>query len=186
LPSAAALSWDVDPSRTVTYTLYRAESAEDALDVRYMEAVNTIDADEVTYVATRDSGLTPGVAYMYRLVAEDADGNRSSPSAPVTVTPIAAPRPGPPAIASVGWSTTVDEVTLTWADAGAFSVAVQRLAADGAAWSSPSGWLVAGTTSYTDTTADPTVGYTYRLRLMDADGVGNVKYIPVYLPPRDA
>ncbi|SCL14670.1 beta-glucosidase [Micromonospora nigra] len=70
------LSWaaSTDDEGVTGYEVYRENGATDVLVGR-----PTTNALTVT-------GLTPGTEYSFHVVARDADGNRSAPSAPVTVT----------------------------------------------------------------------------------------------------
>lgn len=56
----------------------------------------TVNAPGNSY---RHTGLSNNVVYYYRIIAVDASGNESSPTADVTVTPVVAP--APPTVASI-------------------------------------------------------------------------------------
>ena len=71
--ASVMLEWD-EVADEVTYTVLRAESGSDDF--------NTI-ARGLHTTAYLDNTVTPGVAYDYKLVAEDASCNRSVPSASV-------------------------------------------------------------------------------------------------------
>jgi chitodextrinase len=113
----------------------------------------------------QDSGLTPGTAYTYTVVAYDAAGNASPASSPATVTTqpdtIAPTAPGTPTASGV----TSTQVSLAWT-ASTDNVGVVRydVLRDGSVVASVSG------TSYTDTAVAPGTTYTYAVRSYDAAG----------------
>ncbi|MFF7177605.1 LamG-like jellyroll fold domain-containing protein [Streptomyces sp. NPDC008121] len=80
-------SLDLDDS-TLTYKVYRNGAAT---------PVATVEGDSLHWsrpqVSFKDTGVTPGQTYTYRVTASDADGNTSAPSATSTVTVPTSPEP---------------------------------------------------------------------------------------------
>ena len=112
-----------------------------------------------------DGGLTNGTTYSYSIVAIDAAGNRSAPSAPVSVTP-AAPDTTPPSAPS-GLSAIAGDrqVALSWnAASDDTAVTGYRVYRGTTLVGSPAG------TSFTDTGLSNGVTYTYTVKAADAAG----------------
>jgi len=186
IAAGAELEWTSDTNREMVFTLYRTTVERDAADVRYMDELGTHNANQASTCVAYDNSLAPGETAYYCVIGEDDDGNRTLPSTIVMVTAGLRQAPQGVAFDSVEWSTTADEVSLTWSDTAPFQVAVQRRLTGGVAWTSPSGLMPSGTTAYTDDTVDPATQYEYRLRLVDENGVSNRQFVHYSLSARDA
>ncbi|MEJ5945535.1 fibronectin type III domain-containing protein [Pseudokineococcus basanitobsidens] len=171
--STVALSWTAvtDTDRVATRVL------------RDGRQVTSLAADRTSFT---DTGLVNDQRYTYTLVAVDARGNASQPSAAASATPTDLTAPTVP----TGLRGTAGDASaaLTWdpgTDADLASVRVQqdgRVVAD----------LAAGTTSWTATGLEP--GRRYRFALVAVDGHGNtsaasspeVEVVPLDLTPPGA
>jgi hypothetical protein len=68
-------------------------------------------------------------------------------------------------------------LVLTWTSTDAtLTCFVQRTLKDAEDWTSLSGWLDAGSYTYTDADRESGATYQYRLRVVDAQGRGNNAY----------
>jgi len=155
-PVSTSLSWTAatDNIGVTTYTILRGGTA-----------VATVAGNLTSYT---DTGLIPGTAYTYRIVANDAAGNASPPSNQATISTQADTQPpsapGTPTAASV----TATQVRLAWA-ASTDNVGVLRydVLRNGTLLAAASG------TSFTDTTSAPGTTYTYAVVAYDAAGNHN-------------
>ncbi|HEY9369456.1 LamG-like jellyroll fold domain-containing protein [Streptomyces sp.] len=90
-PDAVQVRWrsslDLDDSK-LTYKVYRNGSTT---------PLHTVDGDSLYWsrpqVSFKDTNVTPGQTYSYRVTASDADGNTSALSATATVTVPSSPEP---------------------------------------------------------------------------------------------
>jgi chitodextrinase len=152
-PTTASLSWtaSTDNVAVSSYTILRG-GAE----------VASVPANTTSW---NDSGLTPGTAYTYQVVAKDSAGNASPPTAQVTITTQAdtspPTQPGTPTATLV----TASQVSLSWSastdDVGVLRYDVLR---NGSVVGTSAG------TTFTDTTVAPGTTYTYAVRAFDAAG----------------
>jgi hypothetical protein len=130
------------------------------------------DGEEVATVGKvtsfSDTTVSPETTYNYTVRAVDAAGNASNATDPSSVTTPAADTtpPSVPTVSAVAVS--FNRVDLSWTastdDTGVARYAITR---DGAALASVSGT----TTSFRDTSVDPSTSYIYRVEAFD--GVGN-------------
>jgi hypothetical protein len=181
---AVRLRWSRSPSPDVArYLVYRGDEAAGD-DVRAMTLIATLaptatatpQAGEVQPTAVPDQPLSleykdefknpRNEAWRYRIVAEDASGNRSTPSAVLTGRPLRPP-PSPPTwdppvrgatTARLAWQHLTDE---------RLSCLVERRPSGGGLWFSVSGWLPRGVYRYDDTPPDLSAAWDYRLRVRD-------------------
>ncbi|MEZ5498976.1 MAG: fibronectin type III domain-containing protein [Steroidobacteraceae bacterium] len=113
-----------------------------------------------------DGGLTPNTTYSYTVIAFDNDGNASSPSSAASATtPGDTTAPGAPTGLS-GNATSSTSVSLTWnasTDTGGSGLAQYRIYRGG----SQLGNVPAGTTAYTDNTAQASTSYAYTVTAVD-------------------
>lgn len=158
------------------YRVYRTESKEATRDFRLMtlvhsEAVPTGDPSsrpaEVMWVDTPLPGITN---FYYRLVAVDNASNSSLPSATVSGCAFDDSRPDPPT-----WNPPapmVNGIVLSWSSTVSdLRCLVQRRSAG--AWENLSAWLERGVYSYEDNDRMIGMVYSYRIRVIDADGRSN-------------
>ncbi len=151
--TTVSLSWgaSTDNVGVTGYTILRGGTA-----------IASVGASVTSY---GDTGLTPGTAYTYQVVAADAAGNVSQPSSAATATTQAdtAPptTPGTPTVTSV----TSSQVGLAWA-ASTDNVGVvgYRVVRNGSVIATVSG------TTYTDASVSPGTAYTYAVTAYDAAG----------------
>ena len=165
------------------YRVYRADSAEAARDLRLMTLVGTEIAppgdpsSRPAEVIWTDAPVPGLVAFYYRLVAVDAAGNVSTPSATVTGRAFDDARPAPPSWNPTTSGTTPDEITLSWSSpTSILRCMVQRRRAGATLWENASSWLPRGSYTYVDKGRNPSAKYNYRLRGMDAAGKINNTY----------
>jgi chitodextrinase len=154
--SAVKLDWAsaTDDTGVAEYEIYR----DDVL-------VGTVGATGTTFT---DTTVSPATTYEYTVQAEDAAGNHSPSSDPVSVTTPGsdgAPPSAPTDLAATAVSS--DRVDLSWSsatdDVGVSSYQISR---DGA----PVGTVDGATTSYRDTTVSASTDYTYTVTASDAAG----------------
>ena len=120
-----------------------------------------------------DATATPSATYRYTIVAIDAAGNLSVPSAPATVSTTGAPDGTPPSQptnltasapsssqVNLSWTASTDNVAVT-----GYNVYRNGVQMPTAALSDPT-----PPTSYTDDTASPGTAYTYQVSALDAAG----------------
>ncbi|GAA4244960.1 fibronectin type III domain-containing protein [Dactylosporangium darangshiense] len=165
VPPAAPAGLTVTGTGTTTVSLSWSPSSDNVGVAGYDVLRNGAPVATVAGTGFGDVGLTPGTEYTYRVVARDAAGNASSPSAPVTVTTVAdtSPPTAPGSLRSAG--TTASQVTLQWS-ASTDNVGVVRydIRRNGAIIGTASG------TRYTDTTVAPGTSYTYTVTAFDTAG----------------
>ena len=117
-----------------------------------------------------DTGLTPGTAYEYEIVATDAAGG-SPPSTPVTATTF----PAIPTAVVASANATATAATITWTTATTASSYLVERSADGL-----TGWNSVGTTA-TTSLADSTIAsgtrYFYRVTPSNISGSGPVSNV---------
>nr|WP_236779045.1 pectinesterase family protein [Agromyces seonyuensis] len=140
------------------------------------ERIGTTDAATRTF---GDAGLVNGTGYAYSVVAIDASGLESAPSAPVTGTPVDGD--GTPPSAPTALSTVLGKgsVTVRWTGSPDVDVAQYAVRRGGATL----GTVPAGTTSFTDTTAPVDVAATYTVVAVDAAGNPSSPATPVTVIP---
>ena len=124
-----------------------------------------------------DATVEGGRGAWYRLVAEDANGNRSLPSDPLATRLPKREPPDPPAWATAGpapgggvelaWSATEDDL----------EPLVLRRRPDDPLWRPLGAWLPRGTTTFLDEGTEAGVTYEYHVRVRDR--VGHVVSGPV-------
>jgi hypothetical protein len=162
----------------VEYRVYRADSEESARNQRlmthmYTEVVAAGDPmARPAEVSWTDRPVAPFQTFFYRVTAVDDASNQSIPSAVVRGRAYREDLPDAPEWISgthqvVGGATVVQ---LVWTLSENLAVLVQRQPQGSMQWSTLGTWLPAGTTTFDDTTADPTEQYTYRLRSRDSVG----------------
>lgn len=190
------------------YQVYRAESEEEARDLRLMKIVHTKQVLEMP--DQRSAGVewtdnVPGlVTFFYRVVAVDSAGNVSTPSQIMTSRGYDLEPPEPPTWVRAEW-VLVDAggnehpwgtapptgqkyepvVALEWNSKKPYvSWTVQRRLQDSTLWRTISPRLdvyqVAG--KFPDKSASPTEAYAYRIRGEDIAAKVNIVYIEKLLP----
>jgi hypothetical protein len=156
-------------TRQVKYRLFRAESMQDARDVRLMTQIyETALLSPAIGSVSRDDPAEGGHEYYYRLVAVDAQGSASTPSPMVGVRVFDLSVPAAPTLTTGTRST--DVVTLAWTSASKVRVKVFRRKVNTLDWRAASSWLQFGTTSFVDRSAYAGVAYEYRLDAESAAG----------------
>jgi chitodextrinase len=140
----------------------------------FRDGVQIAEQTGTTYT---DTTASPDTSYSYTVVALDAAGNVSPPSAPVTVSTTGAPDGTPPTQPGSLTATapSSSQVNLSWsASTDNVGVTGYKIYRNGTLLSStPPG----GTppTSYTDDTATPGTAYTYSVSAVDAAGNESTK-----------
>jgi hypothetical protein len=121
-----------------------------------------------------DRGLTGFVNYCYRLVAVDANGNASRASALATGRAYDRTPPAPPSWVSAAWNADQTAVSLSWTLSDpAQQPRVQREIDGSEEWHAVSGWLVAGSSTFADSSASIAQAYRYRLVVRAPNGASN-------------
>jgi YD repeat-containing protein len=120
-----------------------------------------------------NTGLAPSTSYSYRIRAQDAAGNVSSPSTPVVTKVTLADTTAPVAPASLtATATTSSQINLSWPpgsdNVGVTGYRVERCS--GASCSSFAQVAAPTTTAYNDSGLSASTSYTYRVRAADAAG----------------
>ena len=164
------LEWSSNREPDLTrYEVYRADSDEQATDLRRMALVHAEPvpagdpADRPPTLTWNDQPVAGLVTFRYRLVAIDDAGNRSDPS-PVRAGrahDTALPLVPTPAISWVGVAGTT-RAQISWTSEN--EVLVQTRPADGGTWIDLSQWRPPGTVSVRDPYSDPSAAVQYRLR----------------------
>ncbi|MFL6139092.1 MAG: fibronectin type III domain-containing protein [Frankiaceae bacterium] len=134
--------------------------------VRDGQTIGHADGTATTYA---DTTVTAGTTHAYAVVARDAAGNASPPSAPVSVTTPGGADTTPPtapgnlSAAAAG----PNEVDLSWtASTDAVGVTAYEVSRDGALVAT----LPGGSTGYADTAVSPATTYAYSVAARDAAG----------------
>jgi hypothetical protein len=175
---AVKLRWTRSPDADVVrYLLFRAREETAARDVRDMTLVARIAPAPTATAAPGEvlpTDVPPWLGYddpapagewLYRLVAVDADGNRSLQSdllrgrallpPPIPPTWVAATRQGP--LVQLSWSHPQPRLACQ----------VERRAATGGRWTPLTEWLPRGVYLHDDEPPDVAAGWDYRLRVRD-------------------
>jgi hypothetical protein len=143
------------------------------IEVEFLPPGDTSPGRLVRYVDTTVAG---GRAVWYRLVAEDAAGNRSLPSEALAARPPKREPPDPPSW--VAAEPVPGGVDLDWTAAEPdLEPLVLRRRAEDPLWQPLSPWLPRGTSTFQDSGAEPGAEYEYRVRVRDR--VGHVVDGPV-------
>ena len=158
----AGLSWD-------------ANAEPDLASYRVLR--DGVEVASVTATSYLDLGLTNDVTYTYTVVAVDTHGNRSAPSASVSVTPTdLTPPAAPTGLAAVRGD---GSVSLTWNASPEADLADYRVLRDGIEVATVTG------TSHIDTALTNDVTYSYTLVAVDTHGNRSVSSDPVNATPTD-
>ncbi|UOY03809.1 fibronectin type III domain-containing protein [Blastococcus sp. PRF04-17] len=186
-PAASATPTDLTPPATPTGIMVgRGDgSAGLAWDpnaepdlAHYLVLRDGVEVATVTDTDHLDLGLTNDTTYSYALVAVDTHGNRSAPTAPVSVTPTdLTPPAAPTGLVAVRGD---GQVVLGWDANGEPDLAGYRLLRDGVEVA-----IVTGATSYTDTGLTNDVEYRYTLAAIDNHGNHSISSSPAYATPTD-
>jgi hypothetical protein len=173
------------------YRVFRADSEDEARDLRLMSLVRTesiVPGDpsaRPAELAWIDRSVPAGTSFYYRLTARDDAGNESPASTPKMAR---AYRVGPPDAPYSFAATRVTQggssfVRLTWDVVEDVEVLVQRRQSGATVWSILADWLPQGTTDFEDRTAATDVAYEYRLKGRDSSGrqsaAGEVVFVPI-------
>ena len=154
--SSVGLSWSAstDSSGTLAgYTVYRNGTS-----------IGTVSAGTTTFT---DSTVRPSTTYSYTVDAFDTAGNHSAQSAALPVTTPAAPPPSVPA-GLADPTDTASSVGLSW---GASTDSTGALAGYTVYRNGTSvGTAPAGTTTFTDSTVQPSTTYSYTVDAFDTLG----------------
>lgn len=162
------------------YRVYRADREEATRDLRLMtlahaETVPPGDpATRPAEVVWGDTPLPAMTTFYYRLVAADASGNASPPSAVVSGRAFDDSRPAPPTWEPPAAGAAPNSVVLSWSSTlSDLRCMVQRRHVAVSVWENLSGWLARGVYGYVDAGRKAGALYVYRVRVLDADGRGN-------------
>lgn len=178
--AAVTLRFAPSPSvDVVRYRVFRTHDRARAVDVRDMleqvalsaspsEPVRPEDILPVvsgSALAWTDAAATPGSEWHYRILAEDAWGNRSTPSALLSARSL---RPAP---AAPSWMPAVragSTVTLAWTHPDPRTAARIERRSPGGLWTGVTrGWLPRGVDTFDDEPPDPRAAWEYRLAVRD-------------------
>lgn len=182
------------------YHLYRATSAADAEDIRTMTlhqriarspsatlragevAPSLVHDDTGLEIAGRlqvtDEPVPAGTPHHYRLVALNASGVRSEPSAALSGQAYRLP-PAPPTLDQPVWDANRTAVALSWSSPDAdLECRVERRVLGRQMWQPVDQWLARGLYAYTDRSVDGARRYEYRVRVRDAYGQTNSAFQP--------
>ncbi|HEU0138914.1 MAG TPA: hypothetical protein VFQ79_04355 [Bryobacteraceae bacterium] len=166
------------------YRVFRAETKDDAGDLRLMQQVGTVAADPDPALRPAaeqwDDSPVPGLKdFWYRIVAVDRSdpvdprgggGNVSQPSSIVRGR-AQQPPPAPPIVQTAVWNTGHTAVQVSWQISDpALVPRLERRQNEGEPWLVAAGWLAPGTLDATDTPPDPALPYQYRVRVRDHAG----------------
>jgi hypothetical protein len=161
-----------------TYQIFQLAPAQMAgFDPRYAGTPALALAAGTAVSPRKSNAVTittpPGPLWCFCAVAIDSAGNVSAPSAFVQAKSLPPPPPPPVnlAIAAANGTTvlTWSMPTLSGFDFSRLACLVERQASGGM-WNSLSGWMPRGATTYSDTPADSTVIYNYRVKGKDLLG----------------
>jgi hypothetical protein len=161
-PPATPANVQVTPGDTVATVTW--DAVVDA--VKYVVSVTGLADQEVTDPTIELTGLTNGVSYDVTVVAEDASGNQSAPTAAVSFTPEEPADTTPPAAPVLVTAVAGDaEVALTWdavvdVDPIVYSILVDDVEVD-------------TTTDTTITVTGLTNGQEYRFAIVATDASNN-------------
>jgi chitodextrinase len=167
--SQIALAWTASTDN-VGVAGYRIERCQGAACTNFAEVATT------TSPSYNDSSLSAATAYSYRVIARDAAGNASTPSAAASATTQAPPSDTTPpsAPANPGASAnSSSQITLSWTastdNVGVAGYQVQRCQGTGCSNFADLGAPVTATT-YVDAGLAPSTAYSYRVIARDAAG----------------
>jgi hypothetical protein len=180
---AISLQWTSPPGEGQSqYKVYRADSEAAALDLRTMTVLATVpasvSASQTSYVDNNAPALQ---TLFYRVVAVNAAGAQSPPSAIMSGRALRLSAPAAPALISVQRvAGPPPAVRLTWTIDEPLEVNVQRREVGGdPIWRAVSDWLPTSTTSFNDSSIESGLEYAYRLRGRDQAGVLSDLGIPM-------
>jgi hypothetical protein len=151
----------------VEYRVYRSSTREKAIDLRLMTLAATRSSTEQNWV---DTDAPPAITMYYRLAAVDSASNVSAPSRPAAGLAFDDSHPPIPVWKAPGIEADSESVVLSWGvESSNLLALVLRRSSSETAWEDLTGWLPAGTDSFTDRRVG--VGsYIYRLIVMDREG----------------
>ncbi|XXX81480.1 hypothetical protein WMF30_22240 [Sorangium sp. So ce134] len=159
------------------YHVYRAESAEEARDVRRMVRAGTRarPADGSNEVAFVDREVRGARTYFYRVCAEDTAGNVSAASEPLSARAYDQTPPKQHASFTGSWRDDGSGIGLAWtADPANPSVETMVLKRSSLGnWVAISPWLAPGVKSIVDLYAAPGAPADYRVWVRSEAGVAN-------------
>jgi len=141
----------------------------------FRDGVQLVEQAGTSYT---DATATPNTTYSYTVVAVDAAGNTSAPSAPATVSTTGAPDGTPPSQPGnlTATAPSSSQVNLSWSastdNVGVIGYNVYRNGVQ-----LPTATVPDATppTTYTDDTASPGTAYTYQVSAVDAAGNESAK-----------
>ena len=157
-PTEIGLTWTDGSSNENGFSIER-------LDGGTWSQIGWVGADITTYNQT---GLSPGAAYSYRVLAFNAAGNSAVTNAVSVTTPAASQIPAAPTNLAVT-GTTPTSVSLSWTDGSSNEngFSIERLNAG--TWSQI-GWVADNVTTYTNDGLGPNTAYSYRVLAFNAAG----------------
>ena len=154
------------------YQVFRTDSVEKVRDLRLMTLVHTEpvpSGNRPVEVTWPDNSVPDLTRFYYRLVAVDNAGNTSEPSTPVVAQAYNQASPEPPTWMSAAWNVDGSAIVLQWT-ASDLSLQCIVLRRQLGAWLPVSPWLLVGSYSFVDLTADKTIENRYRLRVRNMAG----------------
>jgi len=172
IPAApTSLSGSADTSTSVTLAWTDGSSNENGFSI---ERLNGSTWGQIAWVADgittyRNTGLSPGTAYSYRVLAFNGFGNSPTTNQVTVTTPPASQIPAAPTNLS-GTADSSTSATLSWGDGSSNEngFSIERLS--GSTWSQV-GWVAANITTCRNTGLTPGVSYSYRV--LAFNGYGN-------------
>ena len=157
-----SLTWEDRSSAETGFAIERQNGAI------WSQIGATPDGNITTY---RDTGLSPGTSYNYRVLAFSAAGVSPTSNVVSVTTSASAPSaiPGAPT-GLTATSVTTSSVTLTWTDGSSNEngFAIQRL--NGSTWSQIGATPDGNITAYGDTGLSPGTSYSYRVLAFNGSG----------------
>jgi hypothetical protein len=168
------LEWVPNPEPDLFgYRLYRTADAAATDDLRRMTRLAT---PAPTPALWNDAPVPAGTLLYYRLVAVDTAGNASAPSAVAAGSAFDDSHPAPPTWGPAVPGAAPGSLVLSWASpVPNLKCLVERQVSGTGEWQGL-GWLPRGQYTFADERRQPSVAYSYRLRVLDAAGRANVDF----------
>jgi len=172
IPAAPSnLAGTADSSTSVTLTWSDGSSNENGFSIERRNGstwsqVGWVAANVTTY---RNTGLTAGTAYSYRVLAFNGYGNSATTNEATVTTTAASQIPAAPSGLS-GSADSATSVALSWTDGSSNENGFSIERRNGSTWSQV-GWVAANITTYRNTGL--TAGASYSYRVLAFNGYGN-------------
>lgn len=154
------LTWVDNSNNETGFRVSRKTAAEGVWRV-----IGTLAAGTRT---ARNSGLTAGTAYVFRIVSYNSSGESDSSNEATVTTPLAVPAP-PSTLEAAAISSS--RINLTWVDNSSNEAGfkIYRRTASSSAWSSI-GSVEANVNSFQNLGLDPSITYSYRVTAWNSGG----------------